>query len=322
MSESKDYELHAEGQSDRSADNRSEKLKNKYKNIRQLDLSDTELVGGGNTADIYKIDEETMYKVYKPFISFEEIKREHMNSRKTFISGIPSPVTFNVFKNDEVYATKLEYLDGINLGQAFMKFPERFDELVTKYADFLKEIRTIKIKSEECTSIRDMLLGYAGNLKDYFSEDDYELVRDVLSYMPDEDTYVHGDMHTGNIMVRGDELFLIDMTYMGYGWSYYDLTQVYYVLEYVASMPAMCDLIPKTTYMSLEVGKKVCYSLLEKFYGIRLACTPIHVARLGLGILKGDQLKQLVQMTKEEFIDPVIRPNADKIKELYRDGLG
>ena len=70
-----------------------------------------------------------------------------------------------------------------------------------------------------------------------------DICREVISYafnfifdrlerfirqIPERDTMVHGDFHTNNIMVQGDELLIIDMAEISCGHPIYDLASSCY----------------------------------------------------------------------------------------------
>ena len=54
-------------------------------------------------------------------------------------------------------------------------------------------------------------------------------LRRFIERIPEKDSMVHGDFHTNNIMVQGDELLIIDMAEISYGNPIYDLSSAYYV---------------------------------------------------------------------------------------------
>ncbi|MBQ7200049.1 MAG: phosphotransferase [Eubacterium sp.] len=48
-------------------------------------------------------------------------------------------------------------------------------------------------------------------LSDWYDESEIERLKWFIGQIPARDTMVHGDFHTNNIMVQGDELLIIDM---------------------------------------------------------------------------------------------------------------
>ena len=66
----------------------------------------------------------------------------------------------------------------------------------------------------------------------------YGTVYELIANIPDRDTFIHCDCHVGNIMVRNDELILIDMADVGRGHPLFDIGAEYY---HYKIMPALFD---------------------------------------------------------------------------------
>ena len=62
----------------------------------------------------------------------------------------------------------------------------------------------------------------------WYDKNEKERLRWFIEQIPDKDTMVHGDFHTNNIMVQGDELLIIDMAEISCGNPIFDLASSYY----------------------------------------------------------------------------------------------
>ena len=102
--------------------------------------------------------------------------------------------------------------------------PERFDELTGKFTALLKQIHhTCVPEKDEFPSEKDHWLSWAEGMRPYYSEDETGLLLKMLQGIPERSTIVHCDFHENNVMVRGNELILIDMSDIGRGHPIFDL---------------------------------------------------------------------------------------------------
>ena len=56
---------------------------------REISLDGCEVIGQGASATVYRMDEETVVKIFVPAIGIERIERERENAKAAFVSGLP-----------------------------------------------------------------------------------------------------------------------------------------------------------------------------------------------------------------------------------------
>ena len=302
------------------------------RSLKDFDPAECELIGSGVTGDVYQVDSDTIVKVYKDFITYDMAARELSSSREAFIRGIPTAIPFDIMKCKGCLAVRYELMNGKTLGQAITMEPDRLDEFAGKYAALVKNNRLIKLNPKLFEDITVNIRKYLDNLKTWLSEEDFELISDLIKCIPAGEAFVHGDAHPGNIMVQDGELLLIDMADVSIGWAGYDLTQIYNALVYSAHSSMLGEVVRNTLGLSIENIDKLWHSFIshyfettdpeiinEKTIEIALANGPVFVARVG--VLPPEMRQPLLAETKENYIDPFIRPNRDRIKEIYRKGI-
>ncbi len=65
---------------------------NVRKAIREVSVDGCELIGQGGNGSVYRLDEDTIVKVYTPKIPYEQVEKEREFAKTAFINGIPSVI--------------------------------------------------------------------------------------------------------------------------------------------------------------------------------------------------------------------------------------
>ena len=117
-------------------------------------------------------------------------------------------------------------LDCMSLKNAFIKYPEKYDELLNKYVDLLKKINTTECFDPSVPSIKKFFIEKVGALKPLLDEAHYEKLLGLMKSVPERSTFVHGDCHFKNIMVQGEDFLLIDMDTLSVGHPIFELANL------------------------------------------------------------------------------------------------
>ena len=193
------------------------------KTLTKIDVKDKEIIGEGYFSTVYRIDSDTIVKAFKEDVDIKEVERELNMAKQAFILGIPTAISFDVVQVNDKLGVRFELLNSTLLRDLFRDYPEDFDQLVIKYVDLLKKINTTETLDESLLKTKDFWINKLEQIKEYLPIDKYDLLKEMLEEIPDRDTFVHGDCHVKNIMVQGDELFLIDMDTLTRGHPIFEL---------------------------------------------------------------------------------------------------
>ena len=117
-------------------------------------------------------------------------------------------------------------LDCMSLKNAFVKYPEQYDELTKRYVDLLKKINSTECFDPSVPSIKDFFIEKVNVLKAYLNEQQYNKCLELIKSVPNRSTFVHGDCHFKNIMVQGDDFLLIDMDTLSVGHPIFELASL------------------------------------------------------------------------------------------------
>ncbi len=221
------------------------------KAYRRLSVEGCEVIGQGANGKVYRLDPDTIIKVYYNSDSLPDIQRERELARKAFVLGIPTAIPYDVVKVGDSYGSVFELLNATSFSKLLLKNPERMDTYVALYINLLKTIHSTHVKPGEMPRMKDVAVGWMEFLRDYLPADQGEKLCALVRAIPERDTMLHGDYHTNNLMMQGDEVLLIDMDTLCVGHPIFELASMY--LGFVA----FGELDPGVTLKFLGLDHKV-----------------------------------------------------------------
>ena len=181
------------------------------KAYRRVSVDGCEIIGKGANGRVYRIDRDTIVKVYVNPDSLPEIQRERELARKAFVLGIPTAIPYDVVRVDGGYGSVFEMLNAKSLAQLLESDPSRFDYVMELSVDLLKRIHSTRLKKGEMPDCRENVLGWVDFIKGYIPDDQYEKLKKLVTAVPEDDHIMHGDYHLKNVMLQDGEALLIDM---------------------------------------------------------------------------------------------------------------
>ena len=195
--------------------------------IRKVDVTPDQIIGEGYCSVVYRINKDTIVKVFKDATDVADIEREMGLAREAFILGIPTAITFDIVRVGDKYGVQFEMLDSVSLRDEFRNHPELFDKLCAEYAALLKTINTTATTNETLPSARNQFLKKCDLIKKFLTEEEAKKLFALAEAVPERRTFVHGDCHVKNILIQNGELFLIDMDTLSVGDPIYELAGIY-----------------------------------------------------------------------------------------------
>ncbi|MBO6179729.1 MAG: anti-sigma factor antagonist [Selenomonadaceae bacterium] len=85
-------------------------LMNIEKKMREISIEGAEIVGKGRSSTVYRIDPETIVKLYTAGVPLPKIKQEIDLAKKAFVVGIPTPISYDLVTCDKSYGVVFEML--------------------------------------------------------------------------------------------------------------------------------------------------------------------------------------------------------------------
>lgn len=212
--------------------------------LRELTVDEDKEIGHGLSSRVYRIDRDTIVKIYEPKVPFEKIEKEIANAKTAFLFGIQTIISYDLVKANGRYGTVFELVDADVLSRYLNAHPEQFDEYKEKYKNMLKQSHSTVV-DETFTDGKALWNKWADMLSRWISEDDINRIHKMINLIPDSNTFLHGDIHANNVMVKDGDLVLIDMADIGRGHNIFDIGPLLFHYKYleIANRQMADDLI-------------------------------------------------------------------------------
>ena len=198
------------------------------KAYRVLSVEGCEVIGSGANGKVYRIDEDTIIKVYRNPDALPEIHRERELARTAFVLGVPTAIPYDVVRVEGGgYGSVFELLNATSFAKLLIRGEKSVDEVVKMSVDLLKLIHSTVVKPDSMPDMKTVALDWADFLKDYLPADQYEKLHALVAAVPDDNHMMHGDYHIKNVMLQNGECLLIDMDTLCHGHPIFELASIY-----------------------------------------------------------------------------------------------
>ena len=197
------------------------------KAYRTMSVEGCEFIAKGANGAVYRYDDETILKTYFARDALPEIKQERENARKAFVLGINTAIPYGIVRVGEGYGTVTELLNAESVTKLIRNRPDDLTETVGYYVDMLKSIHAIEVKDGEVPDMREIALDWADFVSEHIPEQEGRKLRALIEAIPKQNTLLHGDYHTNNVMVQNGEPLLIDMDTLCMGHPVFELGSMF-----------------------------------------------------------------------------------------------
>ena len=227
------------------------KIINVERALRQLSIDGCEQIGVGGVGTVYRLDGDTIIKVFREGTTIDEVRKEITMSKEAFVMGTPTAISFDIVKVGSQYGLVYELLNAETLSSCIKRAPERIDEYARQYANLFRQLHSIEVPADSnvpdaIEHERQQIL----HIRRYFPQESIDLLLQILDTIPTGNRLLHLDLQVKNTMMQDNELMLIDMGEMGYGHPVLDLGHAY------SSMVLLIGDYDKTIGIPRELGNK------------------------------------------------------------------
>ena len=197
------------------------------KAYRELSVEGCEVIGRGANGTVYRIDKDTVVKVYHNSDCLPDVQRERELARKAFVLGIPTAIPYDVVRVGESYGSVFELLNSRSFSKLIAADPAGMDKYVDLYVDLMKKMHSTHVKPGDMPRMKEIALNWVTFLREYLPADQAEKLVALVEAVPERDTMLHGDYHTNNIVMQNDEVLIIDMDTLCVGHPIFELASMY-----------------------------------------------------------------------------------------------
>ena len=197
------------------------------KAYRVVSVEGCEVIGEGFNGKVYRIDKDNVVKTYKNADALSEIQHERKVAKLALILGVPTAISYDVVRVGDSYGSVFELLNSRSFSKILATEPDKFDWCVDEYVKMLKKIHSITVPKGELPSIKEKTLKSVLRMKDSLPNGLGDKLVKMVEDIPESDHMIHGDYHTKNIVLAGDEVLVIDMDTLSVGHPIFDLIHMY-----------------------------------------------------------------------------------------------
>ena len=212
------------------------------KKMKDYSVDGLEVIGKGATGTVYRVDADTIIKVFNDVFALDQIKREMDASKAAFVSGIATAIPYEVVKVGNKYGTIYELIKSKTLSEILQESGDEFDSIAKKYGKFMREMHQVDVSNANFKSTTESYAQYKPVIAGKLGSETAEIYNTLLDSIPDRNTYVHGDFHPKNIMVTGNDFLLIDMGESSHGHPIFDVMALGVLRLALADLPEKCQM--------------------------------------------------------------------------------
>lgn len=183
---------------------------NVKKALREISVEGCEVIGAGGYGTVYRIDPETIVKVYHT-ASLDFIEKERELSKKAFLLGVPTAISFDTVKVGDKFGVVYEMLEARTVAQLITADPARLQQLGQLSAAALKKLHAIEPDSNDFPNKKEFLCEWVRSIAKYIEPEEAQAMLGFIDSIPDRNTFLHGDYNSKNVMVKDGEVLLIDI---------------------------------------------------------------------------------------------------------------
>ena len=197
------------------------------KAYQRMSVEGCEFIAKGANGAVYRYDDETILKTYFAKDALPEIKQERENARRAFVLGINTAIPYGIVRVGDGYGTVTELLNAVSVTKLIRNNPDDMSEAAKYYIDMLKSIHATEVEDGEVPDMKETALNWADFVAAHIPEDQAKKLRALIEAVPKQNTLMHGDYHTNNIMVQNGEPLLIDMDTLCMGHPVFELGSMF-----------------------------------------------------------------------------------------------
>lgn len=230
------------------------------KAYRKFDVEGCEVIGSGSNGIVYRINPDTIIKVYRNSDALDEIKRERELAKTALVLGINTAIPFDVVMVGDKYGSMFELLSAKSLTKLIVAEPENLEKYVHIFVDLLKEIHNTPVKAGLLPDAKQRAIKWAHDLNGVIDDEHYNKLIRMLEEVPESLMMIHGDYHTNNVHYDGKEAILIDMDTLSTGNPVFELSNVFLAYH------GFGEINHANTVEFLHMEWDLCQKVLEKTF--------------------------------------------------------
>ena len=194
---------------------------------RVVSIEGCEEIGRGANGTIYRIDQDNVVKVYKNADALDDIKHEREVAKLALILGLPTAISYDVVRVGGSYGSVFELLNAKSFSNILATEPDKMAWCVDEFVKLLRKIHDTVVPAGKLPDMKETALKWASFMQDYLPQEAGRKLCNLIQGVPHDDHMIHGDYHTKNVVLQGDEVLIIDMDTLAVGHPVFELASMF-----------------------------------------------------------------------------------------------
>lgn len=206
---------------------------NVSKALRHISIANCEEIGRGGVGIVYRLNEDTIIKVFTPECSIDILERERIMAKESFVLGMPTAIPYDTVWVPETksYGLVFELINAGTLASAIKIHPERLDHYAKLFGTELRHMHSIHVPDGTLPLSAQVHEQDLQCIARHFLPEQVDMMREMLSLIPADNRLLHNDCHPKNMMLSGTDenegLLIIDMGEVSSGHPLIELSHTY-----------------------------------------------------------------------------------------------
>lgn len=194
--------------------------------LKNFSIEGLPLIGAGYCGKVYRVNEDTILKLYNKGINRQSVEDEKKYAKEAFLLGIPTAISFEMVNVDGQIGIMFEMLEAKTLNTVISNDLEHLEKYAKDFSDLAKTIHSTEGNPNKFFITEKRMFSKFKKF-DWMDEDMYQTFLKIFKLLPTANTLVHGDFHPGNVMDCNNELLFIDMGDFAIGHPLFDITHIF-----------------------------------------------------------------------------------------------
>ena len=156
------------------------------------------LIGQGREAEIFAWGNDNVVKLFRGDMPLNVVEHEHEVCQSVVRQGLPAPRVGDIVNMDGRYGIVFQRIDGPTMLKMTQVRPWTLISAARTMAAVHAQMHDET--SSSLPSQRERMERRIGNVQS-LPQDKKDLILEILSELPDEDSICHGDFHPDNILM-------------------------------------------------------------------------------------------------------------------------
>lgn len=194
-----------------------------------MEVKIEQMIGQGNTAEIYRLDNNKILKLFRHGLDKEMIEKEYENG--IIIHKILKcvPKVYDIVEIDGRYGIIYEEIHGRDMLKIMISSLWKLKEFAKKLAQYHLSIQ--KPVMNNLSSVKEKLEADLNSVE-ILSDESKEVILNYLKKLPEGNELCHFDFHPGNIMITDNNYIILDWMTACRGDSSADVARTCLILKY------------------------------------------------------------------------------------------